>query len=160
MTLMASAVSLTVNGRTVSVRSDHAHLLAALREELDITSPKDGCAPSGQCGACTVLLDGKAIQSCLVSMEKAAGKAVTTLEGFDEAERDRLATAFAVTGALQCGFCTPGILLTLVSFLEENPHPTEDQIRHALSGNLCRCTGYQHIVEAVQHAAELMSNSK
>ncbi|MGI9585783.1 MAG: (2Fe-2S)-binding protein, partial [Acidimicrobiia bacterium] len=104
------SISFTINGQSAAVRADHPHLLSALREELGITSPKDGCSPSGQCGACTVLLDGKAIQSCLVSMEKATGKEVTTLEGFDEAERERLANAFASAGALQCGFCTPGIM--------------------------------------------------
>ena len=106
------ATSFTVNGSPESVRSDHPHLLAALREELDITSPKDGCSPSGHCGACTVLLDGKAIQSCLVDMEKASGKEVITLEGLPEEERANLAGAFAAAGALQCGFCTPGIVVS------------------------------------------------
>ena len=155
MTLVASAVSLTVNGRAVSVRSDHAHLLAALREELDITSPKDGCAPSGQCGACTVLLDGKAIQSCLVSMEKAAGKEVTTLEGFDEAERDRLATAFAVTGALQCGFCTPGILVRTKAMLDQKGKDLDRATTAGKLGvHLCRCTGYTKIFEAIDMVRE------
>ena len=106
-----ATVSFTVNGTVVRARTDHPHLLAALREELDITSPKDGCSPSGQCGACVVLVDGKAIQSCLVDMQKVVGTQVTTLEGFNPGERDRLASAFAAAGALQCGFCTPGILV-------------------------------------------------
>ena len=115
----AGTTEFVVNGEPASVKSNHPHLLAALREELDVTSPKDGCSPSGQCGACTVLLDGKPIQSCLVSMEKAAGKAVTTLEGFADDERARLANAFATTGALQCGFCTPGIMVRTKALLDQ-----------------------------------------
>src|ERR1700712_4627089 len=101
-------VDLTVNGVAVTVRRDHPHLLAALREELGVTSPKDGCSPSGQCGCCTVLLDGKAVVSCQVSLERVEGKEVLTLEGVDEAERAHYAETFGACGALQCGFCTPG----------------------------------------------------
>src|SRR5690348_18239435 len=104
-------VSFTLNGSEVAVDGGHPHLLAALREELDVCSPKDGCSPSGQCGCCTVLVDGKAVVSCNLSLEKVAGTAVVTMEGIDEPTRQRLATAFAATGALQCGFCTPGILV-------------------------------------------------
>ena len=104
-------VSLRVNGRAVEVRGDHPHLLAALREELDITSPKDGCSPSGQCGCCTVMIDGKPVVSCQQSLEKVAGKSIVTLEGVDDAERDRYAEAFAACGGLQCGFCIPGIIM-------------------------------------------------
>ncbi|MCP4845165.1 MAG: 2Fe-2S iron-sulfur cluster binding domain-containing protein [Actinomycetia bacterium] len=98
-----------LNGSTVSASDGHPHLLSALRDELDVLSPKDGCAPSGQCGCCTVLLDGKARIACQTSMEKAEGATIVTLEGFDVAERDRYAATFAAHGALQCGFCTPGI---------------------------------------------------
>ncbi|MEA2000824.1 MAG: molybdopterin cofactor-binding domain-containing protein [Actinomycetota bacterium] len=149
---MSETTSFSVNGRDVQVRSDHPHLLAALREELGVTSPKDGCSPSGQCGACTVLLDGKAIQSCLVNMEKASGKAVTTLEGFEAEERDRLANAFAVTGALQCGFCTPGILVrTKALFDQKGPAGVTSQVAAGrLGAHLCRCTGYTKILEAVE----------
>src|SRR5437764_5319529 len=108
-TTAPSTVAFTVNGTPVAVRADHPHLLAALREELDITSPKDGCSPSGQCGCCTVLVDGKAIVACQQSLTKVAGKAVVTLEGVDAAERRRYADAFAACGGLQCGFCIPGI---------------------------------------------------
>ncbi len=143
--------SFRLNGGHASVRSDHPHLLAALREELGITSPKDGCSPSGQCGACTVLLDGKAIQSCLVEMNKAAGKEVTTLEGFDPEERERLATAFAVTGALQCGFCTPGILVRTKALLDQKGKDlTRETTAGRLGGHLCRCTGYTKIFEAIE----------
>src|SRR5918999_502784 len=97
----------TLNGTPVTVADDHEHLLAALRDELGVTSPKDGCAPSGQCGCCTVLVEGKPTVSCSLALDRVAGRNVTTLEGLDAAERDRYAAAFATTGALQCGFCTP-----------------------------------------------------
>jgi xanthine dehydrogenase molybdenum-binding subunit len=143
--------SFVVNGEPASVRSDHPHLLAALREELDITSPKDGCSPSGHCGACTVLLDGKAIQSCLVGMEKASGKEVVTLEGFPAEERARLATAFASAGALQCGFCTPGILVRTKALLDQKGSDlTRETAAGRLGGHLCRCTGYTKIFEAIE----------
>ena len=103
--------SFELNGVQVEASGDHAHLLAALRDELGVTSPKDGCAPSGQCGCCTVLVDGKARISCQTSMERTEGASITTLEGLPDGERERYATAFAAHGALQCGFCTPGILL-------------------------------------------------
>ncbi len=145
-----ATVSLTVNGLPSEVSADHPNLLTALREELGITSPKDGCSPSGQCGACTVLLDGKAIQSCLVSMEKAEGKTVTTLEGFEPAERERLADAFASTGALQCGFCTPGILVRTKSLLDQKGADLgRKTVEGRLGAHLCRCTGYTKIFEAI-----------
>ena len=100
-----------LNGTPVSVGDAHPHLLAALREELDVLSPKDGCSPSGQCGCCTVLVDGKARVACQTSLEKVSGTEVVTLEGVDAAERDRYARAFAACGALQCGFCTPGVVV-------------------------------------------------
>src|SRR5882757_6473286 len=112
-------VSFILNGSEVSVAGDHPHLLAALREELGVVSPKDGCSPSGQCGCCTVLVDGKAIVSCNLPMTKIEGTEVTTLEGLGADERDRLASAFAATGALQCGFCTPGILMRVHALLEK-----------------------------------------
>jgi aerobic-type carbon monoxide dehydrogenase small subunit (CoxS/CutS family) len=156
MTLTAPEISsFTVNGRQVSVAAGHPHLLAALREELGITSPKDGCSPSGQCGACTVLLDGKAIQACLVTLEKAEGKTVTTLEGFDQDDRDRLARAFAAAGALQCGFCTPGILVRTKALLDQKGSDlTRETAAGRLGAHLCRCTGYTKIYEAVELAAD------
>ena len=140
-----------LNGRPVEVCGEHPHLLSALREELGVVSTKDGCSPSGQCGCCTVLIDGKAFVSCQVSLEKAAGKSVTTLEGFDPAERERFAAAFASTGALQCGFCTPGIIVRLKALLDKKgPDLTrEDAARH-LGAHLCRCTGYTKILDAVE----------
>ncbi len=143
-----------VNGTPVRVRSDHPHLLAALRDELGVMSPKDGCSPSGQCGCCTVLVGDKAVVSCQVSLEKAAGNEITTLEGFDPAERERLATAFAVTGALQCGFCTPGILVRVKALLDKKGSDlTGRDAAGRLGAHLCRCTGYTKILEAVDMLA-------
>jgi xanthine dehydrogenase molybdenum-binding subunit len=147
--------SFTVNGRVVAVSDDHAHLLAALREELGLISPKDGCAPSGQCGCCTVLLDGKAQVSCQIPLTKAEGREILTLEGVDSDERDRFAKVFAATGALQCGFCTPGILMRVKALLDRKGSglAREDAARH-LGAHLCRCTGYVKILDAVELLAK------
>ena len=140
----------TVNGRPVEV-GDHPSLLAALREELDLTSAKDGCSPSGQCGCCTVLIDGKASVSCQISLEKVAGKSITTLEGFEPAERERFAAAFAASGALQCGFCTPGILVRVKALIDKKGSSlTRDEAARFLGAHLCRCTGYTKILDAVE----------
>ena len=149
-----TSVVLTVNGAEVAVGGQHPHLLAALREELGLTAAKDGCSPQGQCGCCTVLLEGKPIQACLVTMERVAGKEVTTLEGFGPAERERLSSAFAAAGALQCGFCTPGQVLSLKALLDRVPHPSEEQIKQALAGNICRCGAYPKILKAAAALAE------
>ncbi|HAB57915.1 MAG: selenium-dependent xanthine dehydrogenase [Acidimicrobiaceae bacterium] len=143
----------TVNGQTVSVGDHHDHLLAALRDELRITSPKDGCSPSGQCGCCTVLIDGKARISCQTSLEKAAGAEITTLEGVDEAKRQRMADTFAAHGALQCGFCTPGIVMRTVALLGRDKETTRDDAARHLGAHLCRCTGYVKILDAVESLA-------
>ncbi|HET8619965.1 MAG TPA: molybdopterin cofactor-binding domain-containing protein [Acidimicrobiales bacterium] len=143
------AVSFILNGSPVSV-GDHPHLLAALREELDVTSPKDGCSPSGQCGCCTVLIDGKPAVACNLVLDRVAGKAVTTLEGLPEDERQRYASAFAATGALQCGFCTPGIVMRAKYLVDKDgPALTRDKAARHLGGHLCRCTGYHPILDAV-----------
>jgi len=151
MTTVQTTVTFRLNGAEVRASAEHPHVLAALREELGITSPKDGCAPSGQCGCCTVLLDGKATISCQLSMQKVAGREVTTLEGFEKAERDRLARAFAATGALQCGFCTPGIVVRTKSLLDQKGSDLDrSTIESRLGAHLCRCTGYIKIIEAVE----------
>jgi xanthine dehydrogenase molybdenum-binding subunit len=144
-------VNFTLNGADATVSDEHPHLLAALREELGVCSPKDGCSPSGQCGCCTVLVDGKAIVSCNLSVQKVAGTSITTLEGVPEEQRARLASAFAATGALQCGFCTPGILLRVASLLERKGDAVDRAMaaRH-LGAHLCRCTGYVKILDAVE----------
>ncbi|MGH9213995.1 MAG: molybdopterin cofactor-binding domain-containing protein [Acidimicrobiales bacterium] len=143
-------VQFTLNGAEVTV-GEHPHLLAALREELDVTSPKDGCSPSGQCGCCTVLVDGKAVVSCNLALERIAGKTVTTLEGIDGTERDRYAAAFAATGALQCGFCTPGIVMRCKYLVDRDGDGlTRDKAARHLGAHLCRCTGYHPILDAVE----------
>ena len=140
----------TLNGRPVEV-GDHPHLLAALREELGVISPKDGCSPSGQCGCCTVLIDAKASVSCQISLEKVAGRSVTTLEGFDSGERERFAAAFAAAGALQCGFCTPGILVRVKALIDKKGSAlTREEASRFLGAHLCRCTGYSKILDAVE----------
>lgn len=146
-----------LNGKVVEV-GEHDNLLSALREELGITSPKDGCSPSGQCGCCTVLIDGKASISCSIPLGRVAGKSVTTLEGFDPAERERFAKAFSSTGALQCGFCTPGIVVRLKALLDKKGSELtrEDAARH-LGAHLCRCTGYAKILDAAQLLARGLS---
>ncbi len=147
-------VSLRVNGREVDVRGDHPHLLAALREELDITSPKDGCSPSGQCGCCTVMIDGKPVVSCQQSLEKVAGKSIVTLEGVDDAERDRYAEAFAACGGLQCGFCIPGIIMRAKGQVDKKgDRLTKSDMAKHLGANLCRCTGYVKVLDAIEAVA-------
>jgi len=128
-----------------------------LRHELGLTGTHVGCE-HGVCGACTILFDGESMRSCLIFAVQADGHAITTVEGLakDKDDLHPIQQAFWEAHGLQCGYCTPGILMTLVPFLKQNPDPTEDEIRHALSGNLCRCTGYQHIVDAVKLAAEKM----
>jgi carbon-monoxide dehydrogenase small subunit len=128
-----------------------------LRQELGLTGTHVGCE-HGVCGACTVLMDGEAVRSCLVFAVQADGAQVVTVEGLDtDGELHPLQEAFRDAHGLQCGFCTPGILMSMIPFLRDNPHPDESQIREALSGNLCRCTGYQNIVQSVRLAAERMA---
>jgi aldehyde oxidoreductase len=148
-------VEFQLNGVAVTVRDHHPHLLAALREELDVTSPKDGCSPSGQCGCCTVLVDGKAIVSCQQSLAKTAGKSVTTLEGVAAAERTAFADAFAACGGLQCGFCIPGIVMRAKAQIDKKGADLQpaDMARH-LGAHLCRCTGYVKILEAIDAVAK------
>ena len=154
----SNRVAFVVNGTPVTVRRDHPHLLAALREELDITSPKDGCSPSGQCGCCTVLVDGKAIVSCQQSLEKVANTNITTLEGVSQVERDAFANAFAACGGLQCGFCIPGIVVRAKAQIDKKGAGLrrEDMARH-LGAHLCRCTGYVKILDAIDSVAKQLS---
>ncbi len=150
------SITVTVNGKPYE-RQVEARLLLSdfLRHELDLTGTHVGCE-HGVCGACTILFDNQPIRSCLTFAVQAHGHAITTVEGLAHGLDDLhpLQQAFWEAHGLQCGFCTPGILMTLIPFLEENPDPTETEIREALSGNLCRCTGYQHIVDAVILAAQ------
>jgi len=151
-------ISVTVNGRQFECSVEPRLLLSDfLRHEIGLSGTHVGCE-HGVCGACTVLLDGAAVRSCLLFAVQANGRGVTTVEGLDGGQEDLhpIQHGFWEKHGLQCGFCTPGILMTLVPFLEENPDPTEDEIREILSGNICRCTGYQKIVEAVQLSARLL----
>jgi xanthine dehydrogenase molybdenum-binding subunit len=147
-------VQFVANGVPVSVRGNHPHLLSALREELNITSPKDGCSPSGQCGCCTVFVNGKAVVSCQTSLEKVAGGEVTTLEGIDESERRKYSDAFAACGGLQCGFCIPGIVVRAKAQVDKKGAglKREDMARH-LGAHLCRCTGYVKVLDAIEMIA-------
>ncbi len=154
-----TTVTVTVNGQEYTREVEPRLLLSDfLRHELGLTGTHVGCE-HGVCGACTVLLDGQAVRSCLMFAVQAQGHRITTVEGLasgpDPEQLHPLQRAFWEAHGLQCGFCTPGILMSMVPFLEENPDPSEEAIREALSGNLCRCTGYQKIVEAVKLAAAM-----
>jgi len=143
-----------LNGTTITASGNHPHLMAALRDELGVVSPKDGCAPSGQCGCCTVLVDGRARVACQTSMERAEGAQVVTLEGFNASERDLYATTFAAHGALQCGFCTPGILVRTKALIDrKGTKLTREEASRHLGAHLCRCTGYTKILDAVESLA-------
>jgi len=148
-------VSFIVNQEPVEILVEPWQtLMDALREDLRLTGTKEGCG-NGNCGACTVMLNGKAIDSCCMLAAEAEGQNVTTVEGLANGEQlDPLQQAFIDFGALQCGFCTPGFLVTARAFLNENPKPSEQDIRLAIAGNLCRCTGYDKIVRAIQHVAD------
>ena len=151
-------VRLEVNGASYDVTVPARRLLSdALRHDLGLTGTHVGCE-HGVCGACTVLLDGRPVRSCLVLAVTVDGQEVTTVEGLtnDDGSLGPVQQAFAECHGLQCGFCTPGMIITVVDLLKNNPAPTDEEIRHGLEGNLCRCTGYQNIVEAVKHAAQAM----
>ena len=151
-------ITVTVNEKDYRREVEPRMLLSDfLRHELGLTGTHVGCE-HGVCGACTILIDGESARSCLMFAVQADGHNITTVEGLatDKDNLHPLQQAFWEAHGLQCGYCTPGILMTMVPFLKQNPDPSEDEIRHALSGNLCRCTGYQHIVDAVKLAAEKM----
>lgn len=149
-------ISFTLNGKAVTAEvEDDELLLTALRERFGLKSVKEACS-IGECGACTVLIDGEPHYACLTLAARAEGRDIKTVEFLGEPEElHPLQKSFIRHGAVQCGYCTPGMLLVAYSLLRKNPHPTEDQIRRALSGNLCRCTGYIQIVEAIKNAAPL-----
>ncbi len=148
-------IELWVNGKIEKASiQPNTTLLHLLREEFMLTGTKEGCG-IGQCGACTVLLDGQAVNACLVLASDAHGKEVWTIEGLaKDGELHPLQRAFVDYYALQCGFCTPGMIMTALAFLRQNPRPTGDEIKEAIKGNICRCTGYSRILGAIQNAAE------
>jgi carbon-monoxide dehydrogenase small subunit len=152
---MKRILKLHVNGEEFEVLTEiHKTLLEVLREDLGLTGTKRGC-DLGTCGACTVLIEGKPYLSCLTLAVDVQGKKIVTIEGLaQEGELHPLQKAFVKKGAIQCGFCTPGMILTAKAFLDENPHPSEGDVKKAISGNLCRCTGYVKIVEAILSVSE------
>lgn len=154
---MKRPVTLSINGSEHAVQVEpRALLVHVLRDDLNLTGTHIGCDTS-QCGACTVLLDGRAVKSCTVLALQAEGHRITTIEGLGSADRlHPVQQGFWEKHGLQCGFCTPGVIMTTVDFLSTNPDPTEAEIRHAIEGNYCRCTGYQNIVAAIQAAAATM----
>jgi len=146
-------IGFVLNDRFVTVPfSPTQRLLDVLRDRLGCTEVKEGCG-EGECGACTVLLDGKPVTSCSMFAFQAHGRSVLTVKGLSDAELARIRDAMVANGAVQCGFCTPGFVLSIKALLDSNPTPTRDQIRTALSGNLCRCTGYENIFKAVEALA-------
>ena len=153
---MKSALKITINGeKREDLVESRTSLLTYLREQAGFTGAKRGCE-EGECGACSVLLDGRLVTSCLIFALEAQGRDVVTVEGLGHAQHlSPLQEMFAQSGASQCGFCIPGMLLSATTLLENNPDPSEQDIRRAISGNLCRCTGYDKIVEAVGKAAQL-----
>lgn len=150
-------INVTVNGTTYEETvSERLVLVDFLRDQLALTGTHIGCTFEGVCGACTIHLDGAAVKSCLMLAVQADDHEITTIEGLSGKELTPLQQAFTEHHSLQCGFCTPGILMNMDEFLRKNPNPTDAEIRHGLVGNLCRCTGYVHIVRAVRAAAEAM----
>ncbi|MCX8118584.1 MAG: (2Fe-2S)-binding protein [Desulfobacterota bacterium] len=153
---MKQTVHFVLNGDSVGIEVEpHRTLLEVLRDDLGLTGTKEGCG-MGECGACTVLVNGKAVNSCLFPILEAEGTRIMTIEGLAEVDGKLhpLQKAFIENGAVQCGFCTPGMILSAKALLDEIPHPTEEEIRLAISGNLCRCTGYIQIIQAIQAASQ------
>ncbi len=148
-------IEFVLNGTPVSIVCDpSSRLLDVLRNEFKLTGVKEGCG-EGECGACSVLLNGRLANSCLIAVGSIQGADIVTIEGFRDTDRYALLEqSFANAGAVQCGFCTPGMVMAAEALLSRNPHPSEEQIREAISGNLCRCTGYNMIVEAIRKASE------
>ena len=152
-------IELTINGKKRKVETTAStRLLDLLRDDLHLTGTKEGCG-KGECGACTVIMNDELVASCLVLAPQADGAVIITIEGIGDGEKlDLLQETFIETGAVQCGFCTPGMILAAKKLLEESPYPTEEEIKRGISGNLCRCTGYQKIFDAIKLAANRLSS--
>ena len=151
---MSECYSFVVNGVPCSTEEEKP-LLRYLRDELRLTSVKDGCS-EGACGTCTILVDGKAVKACILSTKRAAGKEIVTVEGLSEAEREAFVYAFGAVGAVQCGFCIPGMVIAGKALLDQKPNPTEAEIKKAIRGNVCRCTGYKKIIEGIALAGAIL----
>jgi len=151
-------IELTINNKKRKVETaPSTRLLDLIRDDLHLTGTKEGCG-KGECGACTVIMNGELVTSCLILAPQADGAVITTIEGVgDDKCLDPVQEAFIETGAVQCGFCTPGMVLAAKKLLEENPNPDEEEIKRGISGNLCRCTGYQKIIDAIKLAANRLS---
>ena len=159
---MKQTLSFTLNGNAMEVEVEpHWTLLHLLREELEMTGTKSGCE-AGECGSCTVLINGVAVNACLFPVMEIEGTEITTIEGLAKpsGELHPLQQAFVDHGGVQCGYCTPGMIMAAKGLLDENPYPTEDEIRHALAGNFCRCTGYVQIVAAVKAASQRLAEGR
>jgi len=159
---MRQTISFFLNGAEVNVNvEDHWRLIDCLRNGLHLTGTKEGCG-EGECGACTVLIDGKTVNSCLYPALEAEGKDIVTIEGLQSPENrlSPIQQSFVDKGAIQCGFCTPGMVLAAKTLLDSNPNPSDSEIREALRGNLCRCTGYVQIIEAIRQMAIHMRNAE
>jgi len=152
-------IELSINSKKRKVETmPSTRLLDLIRDDLHLTGAKEGCG-KGECGACTVIMNGELVASCLILAPQADGAVITTIEGIgDEEHLDLIQEAFIETGAVQCGFCTPGMILATKKLLEENFHPDEEEIKRGISGNLCRCTGYQKIFDAIKLAANRLSS--
>lgn len=153
-------ITLTINGKKTELDvNPRKTLLRVIREDLCLTGTKYGCG-EGECGACTILFNGKTVNSCLILAGQADGAEITTIEGIGSPdELTEVQKAFVELGAVQCGYCTPGLIMSAEYLLSQNPHPTRQEIKRAISGNLCRCTGYQKVVDAIEKAAQRKANS-
>lgn len=160
--MTVTEIHFTLNGLHQTYRGPAGRsLLDVLREDYSLTGAKDSCGGEGECGACTVILDGQPVNACLVLAGQLEGSRITTIEGLAQSgQLHPIEDAFIKAGAIQCGFCTPGMVLASKALLDQNPHPSEAEIRNALAGNLCRCTGYVKIVQAVKMAAGEMDHGK
>jgi len=152
-------IGFIINGQKKIIETTPStRLLDLIRDDLHLTGTKEGCG-KGECGACTVIMNGELVASCLILAPQTDGAVITTIEGIGDGENlDPIQEAFIETGAVQCGFCTPGMILAAKKLLEENPHPDEEEIKRGISGNLCRCTGYQKIFDAIKLAANRLSS--